>query len=272
MIDTISSDQLSSLAAQVRTMARAAGREILRVYAADDVQQWEKGDHSPLTAADLAAQKSIQADLESVMPRFPILSEEGRDWPEAERLALPTLWIVDPLDGTKEFLKRNGEFTVNIALVHAGRPILGVVYAPVLDRLYWAGAGLGAWREDEPDSLRPVHVRQPPQGDERPWRVVGSRSHGNPAFDAFIARLPACEIVAMGSSLKLCLVAEGAADIYPRHGPTMEWDTAAAHCIVEQAGGQVLDPATRAPLTYNQRPTLLNPHFIVCAQPDDRFW
>lgn len=268
----LSPDTLSSMAAQVRSIARAAGREILRVYAADTVQKWEKDDHSPLTAADLAAQKTIQAGLEAVLPRFAILSEEGRDWPEAERLALSTLWIVDPLDGTKEFLKRNGEFTVNIALVQDGRPVLGVVYAPVLDRLYWAGAELGAWREDEPDAPHSIQVRRPPRNGERPWRVVGSRSHGNPAIDAFIARLPASEIVAMGSSLKLCLVAEGAADIYPRLGPTMEWDTAAAHCIVEQAGGQVLDPATRKPLTYNQRPTLLNPHFIVCAEPDERFW
>jgi 3'(2'), 5'-bisphosphate nucleotidase len=166
---------------------------------------------------------------------------------------------VDPLDGTKEFVKRNGEFTVNIALVEQHRAVLGAVYAPVLDRMYCGAIGLGAWRADAGGARRPIAVRATATP---PLRVVGSRSHPTPALAAYIAKLPPHEITDMGSSLKICLVAEGAADIYPRLGPTSEWDTAAAQAILESAGGRMIDVAGR-PLRYNSKDDLLNPHFLA---------
>ncbi|ABI57683.1 3'(2'),5'-bisphosphate nucleotidase CysQ [Alkalilimnicola ehrlichii MLHE-1] len=244
-----------------------AAREVMAIYADPtrfDTQH--KDDDSPLTAADLAAHRCLCRHLEAATPEIPVLSEESAEVPSEERRRWARCWVVDPLDGTKEFLKRNDEFTLNVALVEDGRVVLGVVDAPALGRRYFAAEGVGAWRRDGAAATEErLSVASPP-AEGRAWRVVGSRSHPGPALQAFVDRLPAAEVVPMGSSLKLCLVAEGSADLYPRLGPTCEWDTAAAQCVVEQAGGRVLDAATGEPLRYNQRDTLLNPWFIACAE------
>jgi 3'(2'), 5'-bisphosphate nucleotidase len=192
-----------------------------------------------------------------------VWSEESAavDW--ETRRHWPSFWLVDPLDGTREFIKRNGEFTVNIALVLGHVPFLGVVHAPVLDRDYYGVAGTGAFRADGGGAGRPIRVRAPVQ---TPVRVAGSRSHRGSSLDALLARMGEHTLVAMGSSLKFCLVAEGEADFYPRLGPTSEWDTAAAQAVVEAAGGAVVDLAG-LPLRYNTRPEILNPHFIARGDP-----
>lgn len=241
-------------------LAREAGRAILGVYAQAFAVR-EKADTSPLTEADLAAERILAAGLRRLAPEVPILSEESAAAPYASRAAWDWLWIVDPLDGTREFVQRNGEFTVNVALVHGHRPVLGVVHAPVLQADFYACEGYGAFRSDAGAPARPIRVRRPAA---RPPRVVGSRSHRGDSLDGFLARLGPHELVAIGSSLKFCLVAEGSADVYPRLGPTCEWDTAAGQCVLEQAGGHVLDLAGR-PLGYNARPELTNPHFVACG-------
>jgi 3'(2'), 5'-bisphosphate nucleotidase len=248
---------------EVVAIARAAGRAILQVYASCFAVT-EKDDRSPLTEADLRAQEVISAGLKRIAPEIPLVSEEAEQIPFAERSRWDWLWVVDPLDGTREFIQRNGEFTVNIALVHRHRPVLGVVHAPVLQRDYYASEGHGALRVDVDGSSQPIRVRRPAA---RPLRVVGSRSHRGDSLDGFLARAGEHEMVAIGSSLKLCLVAEGAADVYPRLGPTMEWDTAAGQAVIEQAGGHLVG-LDGLPLAYNARPELLNPHFI--AYGDDR--
>jgi len=252
---------------QVRQAVAEAGSAILDVYADPASFETElKQDDSPLTAADKAANNILVKALEALTPDIPVLSEESVHAPWGTRKHWDRCWVVDPLDGTREFLKRNDEFTVNVALVEHHRPILGVVYAPALDRWFFAAQGQGAWRKDGEREPVAIHV-----GDkiaDRPWQVVGSRSHNTPEVDAFVERLGDAEMVAMGSSLKLCLVADGSADVYPRLGPTSEWDTCAAQAVVEEAGGQVLNAESGQPLTYNARETLLNPHFIVCARPD----
>jgi 3'(2'), 5'-bisphosphate nucleotidase len=190
-----------------------------------------------------------------------VLSEEADAIPWSRRSAWDWLWVVDPLDGTREFVQRNGEFTVNIALVHDHRPVIGVVHAPALERDYYACDGVGAFRSDAAAASQAIRVAARGSG---PLRVVGSRSHRGSSLDEFLARIGDHELVAVGSSLKFCLVAEGVADIYPRLGPTSEWDTAAGQCVLEQAGGQVLRVDGR-PLDYNAREQLLNPHFVACA-------
>jgi len=251
----------------VREAATEAGAAILDIYADPDRFDAErKADDSPLTAADLAANRLLVSRLQELTPAIPILSEESRQADWAQRRHWRECWVVDPLDGTKEFLKRNDEFTVNVALVRDHRPILGVVYAPALGQWYYAASGTGAWHQSGKGLAERISVAPPPEG--RAWKVVGSRSHSTPAVQAFVDRLGDAELVPMGSSLKLCLVADGSADVYPRLGPTSEWDTCAAHAIVEEAGGQVLDAETGKPLTYNARESLLNPHFIVCGRPD----
>jgi len=257
----------NELLAQVRQAVAEAGSAILEIYA--DPARFEtelKNDASPLTAADTAANDILVKALESLTPDIPVLSEESAQAPWATRQHWDRCWVVDPLDGTREFLKRNDEFTVNVALVEKHRPVLGVVYAPALNRWFFAAQGQGAWRQDGGREPTSIHVGE--KIADRPWQVVGSRSHNTPAVDAFVERLGDAELVAMGSSLKLCLVADGSADVYPRLGPTSEWDTCAAQAVVEEAGGQVLDAESGQPLSYNARETLLNPHFIVCATPD----
>jgi len=248
---------LHRLLLDVVALSREAGRAILGVYASSFTVQ-EKADSSPLTEADLRSQEILTVGLRRLLPEVPILSEESESVAWASRSTWDWLWIVDPLDGTREFVQRNGEFTVNVALVHRNRPVLGVVHAPVLETDYYACEGFGAFKchggSSAPirSSARAAH----------PLRVVGSRSHRGSSLDRFLERVGPNELVAVGSSLKFCLVAEGAADVYPRLGPTCEWDTAAGHCVLEQAGGHLTDLEGR-PLAYNARADLLNPWFVA---------
>ena len=251
----------------VSQIARRAGREILAIYDTEfDVA--EKTDTSPLTAADLAAHKAIKAGLEALTPELPILSEEAtRATPFEERARWTTYWLVDPLDGTREFVKRNGEFTVNIALIHEHRPVLGVVHVPVKALDYFGSMNGGAFRRNGEGKPEQIHVATLGDG---PVRVVGSRSHRGDSLAKFLERIGEHELVPMGSSLKFCLVAEGKADVYPRLGPTSEWDTAAAQAVVEAAGGHVVD-SNGKPMLYNTKADILNPHFLVYGD-DSRDW
>lgn len=251
-----------------------AGKRIMDIYddPASDFGIERKADNSPLTKADKAAHSLIAAAL-SATP-FPTLSEEGRDIPYAERSAWETLWIVDPLDGTKEFIKRNGEFTVNIALVDKGVPVLGVIYVPVRKELYFAAQSVGAYKlagvEYDPqpsmDEMRRRATRLPLASGHQGIVVVASRSHQTEETTAFIDNLrkqgKPVTLISSGSSLKICLVAEGSADIYPRFAPTMEWDTAAGHAIARAAGCDVYHVDQKTPLRYNKE-DLHNPWFVV---------
>ena len=251
---------LAELLPSIVALAREAGREILEIYEGDHSLQ-RKCDDSPLTAADLAAHRHIMAGLARLTPNTPGLSEESGDISHAGRQGWTRFWLMDPLDGTREFLKRNGEFTVNIALIDNGRPVLGVVHAPVPDTTYYAAEGAGAWKqvaEAHPIPLRTVPTQQPP-------RLLVSRSHETPELETLISRLPPHQLLRLGSSLKFCLVAEGKADLYPRLGPTSEWDTAAGQCVVEQAGGVVTD-TSGSPLRYNTKESTLNPSFLVSGE------
>lgn len=254
-----------ALVANVVTLARQAGDKILEIYEQEDLGVVNKADHSPLTLADLAAHQIIVEGLTNLTPAWPILSEESKTIPYHERQSWQHFWLVDPLDGTKEFIQRNGEFTVNIALINDGIPMLGVVYAPVLGIAYGAAQDWGAFRyrgEQEPERIQ-VRTYQPGSV----LQVVASRSHAGPETEEFLQRLESqgleVEVVSRGSSLKFCLVAEGQADLYPRFGPTMVWDTAAAQCVVEQAGGSVTTLAGER-LTYD-REALLNPYFVAAG-------
>jgi 3'(2'), 5'-bisphosphate nucleotidase len=251
-----------ALLPDVRAIARRAGEAILRVYAGEfDVVS--KADDSPVTAADLAAQAVIAEGLAALTPRVPIISEEAAAAPWAERRTWRRYWLVDPLDGTREFVKRNGEFTVNIALVENHRSVLGVVLAPVSGDLYCAADHHGAWREAVPGEPA-ERIRTRAAG--APLRVTGSRSHAGPRAQELLHRLGHHETFGLGSSLKFCVIARGEADIYLRLGATSEWDTAAAQCVLEQAGGAVLDLAGR-PFRYNTRDSLINPEFVACGDP-----
>ena len=221
-----------------------------------------KADDSPLTEADLAAHRCIAEGLLALQPVLPLLSEEDADVPATTRRAWPRYWLVDPLDGTREFIKRNGEFTVNIALIEAGRPVLGVVHAPALGITWSAAEAHGAFRQQGDHRTR-LQTRPLP---ERPTLFV-SRSHHGPRAEALLDRLPPHDRLSKGSSLKFCLIAEGSADAYPRLGPTSEWDTAAAQCVVEQAGGAVVALPSMTPLRYNQQDSLINPDFLVLGDP-----
>ncbi len=254
------SNELDHLLPEVIALARDAGRAILEVYASSFTVS-EKDDRSPLTEADLRSEQLILAGLRRIAPEIPVLSEETGQVPWAQRRSWSRLWVVDPLDGTREFVQRNGEFTVNIALVQDHRPVLGVVHAPALGRDYYASEGAGSFRSDTVAAGRNIRVAKRGPG---PLRVVGSRSHRGDSLDGFLARVGPHRLVEVGSSLKLCLVAEGEADVYPRLGPTSEWDTAAGQCVLEQAGGQVLK-LDGQPLDYNARPEVLNPQFIGFA-------
>jgi len=249
------------LAERVAAIARAAGREILEVYAEAAQTAQAKADASPLTAADLRSHRLILEALRALSPGVPVLSEEAMQPSWAERARWERYWLVDPLDGTREFLSRNGEFTVNIALIEAHRPALGIVHVPVADTSYVGIPGEGAWRVAGLGVPQPIRVRVPAAD---PVRVVGSRSHRGDSLERFLARLGPHELVPVGSSLKFCLVAEGVADVYPRLGPTSEWDTAAAHGVLVAAGGTVVR-LDGQPLTYNTRDELLNPHFLACG-------
>jgi len=258
--------QLEKLIEPVVALAAEAGQAILKVYATDfDVQ--EKSDESPLTQADLASHRSIVAGLARLTPDIPIISEEEGLPPFEIRSQWLRYWLIDPLDGTKEFVSRNGEFTVNIALVDAHRPVLGVVHVPVQQKTYVGCEGRGAELREGNGAPEPIRVVTQ---SRQPVRVVGSRSHRGASLDAYLDRLGETDLVPMGSSLKFCVVAEGHADIYPRLGPTSEWDTAAAQAVVEQAGGRVLQLDGK-PLAYNEKEEILNPFFMVVG-PADKDW
>lgn len=259
--------ELAELIEPLVDLACAAGRKILAVYNSDDVTVEEKDDKSPLTAADMASHHAIVDGLAALTPDIPVLSEESASLPFSERASWSTYWLVDPLDGTREFIKRNGEFTVNIALIEDGVAVLGVVHVPVTDTTYLGCRGAGAFKQTGGSRRQPIHVRR--LGDS-PVMVVGSRSHRGESLNKFLDRLGDHAMVGMGSSLKLCLVAEGVADIYPRLGPTSEWDTAAAHAVVLGAGGQVVD-CDGNPLRYNAEEDILNPWFLVYGD-GDRNW
>src|SRR5690554_5257480 len=250
---------------ELEAVARSAGDAIMAIYNAEDfaarIAVATKGDDSPLTQADLAAHEVIKAGLTQLshkaLANLPQLSEESTDIPWQERQQWDMYWLIDPLDGTKEFIKRNGEFTVNIALIREHQPIAGVVYAPATQTMYSAAQGLGAMKNGLPIFAR---LKQP-----EVLRVVGSRSHQSPEMQSYLDELKhPYEMVPMGSSLKLCLVAESAADLYPRLGPTSEWDTAAAHAVAICAGAKVTT-LDGEPLTYNTKESLLNPFFVVSA-------
>lgn len=251
-----------SLLKDIVAISRQAGAAILQVYG-QEIDVTHKEDSSPLTQADLASHQLIRDALRNLTPGIPLLSEESAVLDYADRAAWHEYWLVDPLDGTKEFIKRNGEFTVNIALVRNHAPIMGVVHVPVSGVTYWGIEGDGAWRQESTGGAEPIAVRAPCAD---PVVVVGSRSHANPKLEQHLAALGSYELVSMGSSLKFCLVAEGQADFYPRLGPTSEWDTAAAHAVVTAAGGSVVTLDGR-PLRYNTKASLLNPEFLVFADP-----
>ncbi|QIL90897.1 3'(2'),5'-bisphosphate nucleotidase CysQ [Microbulbifer sp. SH-1] len=249
-----------------------AGEAILEVYnASGELEVDTKSDDSPVTAADLAAHRILLPALEQLIEGVPVLSEEGKLPPFEVRSQWNRYWIIDPLDGTKEFIRRNGEFTVNVALIENGEPVLGVVHVPVLDITYAGARSLGAIKRDA-GGERTIGVRamQPRLDSSQPIEVVASRSHGAGAVDELLARIEGSlgetGLKNMGSSLKLCLVAEGAADLYPRLALTCEWDTAAAQAVVEAAGGIVVDEQF-ALLRYNQKDALLNPFFYVIGDP-----
>jgi 3'(2'), 5'-bisphosphate nucleotidase len=257
-----SNEELALLLNKIVQVARTAGAAIMEVYRSEDFGETSKADSSPLTLADLAAHKSIVAGLSQLEAGFPILSEEDANIPYTVRSQWTHFWLVDPLDGTKEFLKRNGEFTVNIALVEDGVPVLGVVYAPVLDVCYYAARGNGAYVQRGGKPAQAIHAVVHIAGAA--IKVVASRSHSDERTAALLKKLGNHECISMGSSLKLCLVAEAAAHFYPRLGPTMEWDTAAAHAVVNEAGGVVCDVSGQA-LRYNKE-DLHNPEFLVLAK------
>ena len=254
------------LLTDVVALARAAGEAILAVYAGE-FSVTRKSDDSPLTLADLRAQAIIAAGLERLAPGVPLICEESPVPSLAERARWEWLWLVDPLDGTREFVDRNGEFTVNIALVHQQRPVLGVLHVPVSSVDYYACEGVGAFRQEGGGLAQPIAARAHIVG--RP-RVVASRSHRGEGLDGFLARVGEYELKPAGSALKFALIAEGSADLYPRVGPTSEWDTAAGHAIATVAGARVLG-RDGLPLVYNARPTLLNPDF-VCYADESRPW
>ncbi len=258
-----------------------AGKAILEVYASADMNVEKKADDSPLTLADRRADDIIKAGIEGF--GIPILSEEGRDIPHDQRKDWPKMWIVDPLDGTKEFIKRNGEFTVNIALAENGIPTMGVIFVPVTDTLYFSDQEKGAFKieacreaaiaqtsagqNNGLDALIQKATRIPlPQKTGRPYTVMGSRSHATPELEAYVETMREkhgeVDFISAGSSLKICRVAEGAADVYPRLGPTMEWDTAAGQAIAMASGARVVRHDNGKPLAYNKE-NLLNPWFIV---------
>jgi 3'(2'), 5'-bisphosphate nucleotidase len=248
---------LAALAEALKPIVDSAGEAIMKVYdGAFDVQR--KDDNSPLTLADLESQRVIIEGLKALTPDIPILSEESAAAPWVERQRWRELWIVDPLDGTREFVKRNGEFTINIALIADHEPLLGIVSAPAQCLTFWGMAGGGAFRSARGETARAIRT-VPPQ---RPLRVVGSRSHLSPQTAQYLARLPEHVLTGVGSSLKFCLVAEGNAELYPRFGPTSEWDTAAGQAVLEAAGGHVTRMDGHR-LRYNCRESLINGDFLA---------
>jgi 3'(2'), 5'-bisphosphate nucleotidase len=248
---------LHALGAALLPIVDRAGGAIMKIYNSGFTVQ-HKADNSPLTLADLESQRVIIEGLKALTPDIPILSEESAQAPWAERQSWRELWVVDPLDGTREFVKRNGEFTDNIALVIDHEPVLGIIGAPAQGLVYWGAARIGAFSHHRGAQQLPIHVSPPHQ----PLRIVGSRSHASPETAAYLTRLAPHVMTGIGSSLKFCLVAEGGAELYPRFGPTSEWDTAAGQALLEAAGGHVtrLDGHR---LRYNCRDSVINGDFLA---------
>ncbi len=258
MLDTIDIQKIISI-------AREAGKAILEVYNQPfDVEK--KDDHSPITLADKRSNDIITGELKRLYPEAPLLSEESKQIPFEERKDWKYFWMIDPLDGTKEFISKNGEFTVNIALIHDGEPVLGVVYIPVASTTYYASKNSGSHKIFPDGRIAKLSAKYLHYATRRNVVVIGSRSHQTPEVQEFVEQLKqkgkAVDFISAGSSLKFCLIAEGAADVYPRFGPTMEWDTAAAHVIATEAGRKVLNAKTQQPLAYNKE-NLLNEWFVV---------
>lgn len=249
---------LNSLVCRALSVADQTGAEVMKIYQTDFEVNF-KADESPITAADLAAHRVIDQALAELSPDIPVLSEEAAAIPWSTRRHWHRFWLVDPIDGTRDFTQRSGEFTVNIALIEHGEPVLGVVTAPALGEAFWGVKGEGAWKREADGRVRRLSVVVPPARK----RVVASKNHLNDDTRAFIESLGDHELVQAGSSLKFCRIAEGRADIYPRLGPTCEWDTGAAHAVLSAAGGKVtrLDGS---PLRYGKE-DVLNPHFIASA-------
>lgn len=255
-------NKLADQIPQILQIARRAGGAVMEVYSSGDFGESVKKDNSPLTIADLRSNDIIISGLNKIAPRIPVLSEESKQAPYEKRKSWQKFWMVDPLDGTKEFLNRRSEFTVNIALIENGAPAMGVVYAPALKTVYYAAKGEGAFKRV--DDGEPVNVKACDYRDGG-LKVIASRLHGSLELKDFLRKIGPHEVVTFGSSLKFCVVAEGSAHLYPRLAPTMEWDTAAAQIIVEEAGGAVTD-FNGEPLRYNKE-NLLNPFFIVTGNP-----
>ncbi|MBO9827480.1 3'(2'),5'-bisphosphate nucleotidase CysQ [Xanthomonas sp. A2111] len=252
----------SDLRETVIAIAIDAAAAIMSVYATG-FEVEHKADTSPLTQADLAAHQIIVEGLERLTPDLPVLSEESAQIPWEVREHWTTYWLVDPLDGTREFVKRNGEFSVNIALIHQGAPVFGVVQAPVDGRVWHAVRGEQAYRREGFRDTA-LNTRRPATA---PLRVAASRSHRDARTDALLQRMGEIELVAQGSSLKFCRIADGDLDVYPRVGPTSEWDTAAGQCVLQAAGGALLAAATGKPFRYNRRESLLNGDFVALGDP-----
>ena len=259
-MNKIKHHELEELTAEILKISYEAGERILDVYETDFLVE-NKEDNSPLTAADMAAHNTICEQLTKLTPSIPILSEESSHISFSDRQRWEQYWLVDPLDGTREFIKRNGEFTVNIALIEGRSSILGVIHIPVTDISYSASINNGAYKHESNGDKIEIFVKRT---NANAITIAGSRSHGNQRLQDFIDSLTDPEVLSVGSSLKFCLVAEGTADIYPRFGPTSEWDTAAAQAIVEEAGGMIVDTNYKR-LVYNTKESLLNPAFLVIA-------
>ncbi|WP_218813766.1 3'(2'),5'-bisphosphate nucleotidase CysQ [Rickettsiella endosymbiont of Dermanyssus gallinae] len=250
---------MNSLLSNVVSLAKQAGKQILSIYHSDFTVEY-KADKSPVTAADMAAHQTISQGLKQLTPEIPILSEELTTTDFAERQHWQRYWLIDPLDGTKEFLEKNGEFTINIALIENHVPTLGVVYAPAFDFCYFAGADQGAFKQiaaQEAELLQTAAWKK-----DSPLIITVSRRHGADSLQNFFAQFPALSLIRCGSALKFCWLAEGFADVYPRFSPTSEWDTAAGQCILKEAGGTLIDSQGRI-LRYNTKPSLRNAAFLA---------
>ncbi|MDD7805805.1 MAG: 3'(2'),5'-bisphosphate nucleotidase CysQ [Endozoicomonas sp. (ex Botrylloides leachii)] len=265
-----------SMISAIKHIAHQAGQAILDVYGKKQRSIKEKPDQTPVTEADLLANEIILAGLNAVQPHYPILSEESAHQPLAQRKRWQRHWLVDPLDGTQEFINRNGQFTVNIALMEANYPILGIVYAPTTHTFYWGGEHYGSFRQEKSGEVKSITTRRIAKGQK--ITTLGSRSYSNSASNKFIEKLhsyfESIQFFQVGSSLKGCKIAEGSADIYPRLGPTSEWDTAAVQAIIEGAGGSVLNRYGRR-FKYNYKESLTNDIFVMLGDPKidwHRFW
>lgn len=259
--------RLKELVNPVCKIAKQAGAEIMKIYA-EGFEIQEKKDHSPLTTADLASHTLIVEKLEELTPDIPILSEESVSISFTERSSWKNYWLIDPLDGTREFIKRNGEFTVNIALITEHSSSLGVVYIPVQDVCYFASRNQGAFKQNQNSTAEIISSRTS-SPDSKPT-ICGSRSHAGKSLQALQNKIGQFDLISMGSSIKMCLVAEGIADIYPRFGPTSEWDTAAAHCVVNEAGGEIVNMDLQT-LPYNTKDSLLNPSFLAIGDMNNQW-